>query len=327
MTYARPSAPKVFLRICLPILIGLSALGQFRLVFAQCKTPVTLGLLDSVTLIDDLAKLSSEQMNGRKTGTFGSALAQQFIQQRFGYIGLSNFNESPQFLHKFSYPKDSSSRHGVNLVGWLPGSQLKDEYIIVTAHYDHLGRKGRHVFWGADDNASGVAVLLAIAQKIATTSARHSVIFVATDAEEKGLYGAKAFVKNLPVARESVKLNINLDMLAEGGRKSRLYATYSRNKSYLNQVVKEITDIAGLCFIDGHRRSQRFNRFQSKTSWRKASDHDAFDSVGIPFLFIGAGVHNRYHTPKDSFENVNQQFYIAAAETAWLMFQAVDNYH
>ena len=295
-------------------------------VYAKCEQPKSYGLLNETTLIDDLATLSSANMSGRKTGSIGSVNARSFLQARFKKIGLANFPQYAEYIQTFPFPNNSANNQGFNIVGWLKGNTFADQFIVVTAHYDHLGAKGRHVYYGADDNASGVAALLAIAGKISELGLAHSVIFLATDAEEQGLYGAKAFIKNLPISKNNIKLNINLDMLGEGGRKNRLYATFTRADQQLANIVKNVADIAGLCFINGHRKSQRFSRFERKINWRKSSDHAAFAKVDIPYLFIGGGVHKRYHTPKDSFENIDKTFYVSAAETAWLLLQAADSY-
>lgn len=295
-------------------------------VYAKCEQRQSGGLLEETILINDLAILSSAQMSGRKTGTIGSFKAKGFLQTRFKKIGLANFPEHPEYIQTFSFPKSSSDNQGSNVVGWLKGSKFDQQFIVVTAHYDHLGTKGRHVFYGADDNASGVAALLALAAKGAELGLAHSVIFLATDAEEKGLHGAKAFIKNLPIDKNAIQLNINLDMLGEGGHRNRLYATFSRGDEQLAALVKNISDNAGLCLISGHRRSQGFSSVKQKINWRKASDHAAFSKVDIPYLFLGGGVHQRYHTPQDNFENINQKFYISAAETAWLILQAADSF-
>ena len=293
---------------------------------AKCEQRQSNGLLNEATLIEDLATLSSAKMSGRKTGTIGSFNARRFIQARFKTIGLASFPEYSEYSQRFPFPNSSANQQGVNIVGWLKGSQRAHQFIVVTAHYDHLGAKGRHIYYGADDNASGVAALLAVAGKISEIGLSHSVIFLATDAEEQGLYGAKAFLKKLPISKNAIKLNINLDMLGEGGRKNRLYATFTRADEQLAEIVTSVADIAGLCFINGHRKSQRFIRPERKINWRKSSDHAAFARMNIPYLFIGGGVHKRYHTPKDNFENMDKTFYVSAAETAWLLIQAADAY-
>jgi Zn-dependent M28 family amino/carboxypeptidase len=298
----------------------------FFQVHAKCEQPQTRGLLNESALIQDLAILSSPKMSGRKTGTNGSFKARSFIQTRFKNIGLANFSEFSEFIQPFSFPRVSSDNQGFNIVGWIKGKQYSQRFIVVTAHYDHLGKNGSHVFYGADDNASGVAALLTLASKVSKQSLAYSVIFLATDAEEHGLYGAKAFIKKLPVDKNTILLNINLDMLGEGGRRNRLYATYSRGDKQLAELIEKVSSTAGLCLISGHRRSQGLNHFRKKINWRKASDHAAFSRVDIPYLFVGGGLHNRYHTPKDSFDNINQKFYVSAVETAWLILQAADSY-
>lgn len=295
-------------------------------IHAKCKQPQSYGLLNETTLIADLATLSSAQMLGRKTGSTGSFKAKRFLQSRFKTIGLANFSEHPEYIQVFPFPRSTSDNRGYNIIGWLKGTKYANQFIIVSAHYDHLGTKGRHIFYGADDNASGVAALLAVAGKVSELGLAHSVIFLATDAEEKGLLGAKAFVNNLPINKNAIQLNINLDMLGEGGRRHKLYATFSRGSQQLAELVKNVSDIAGFCLINGHRKSQRFSQSLQKINWRKASDHAAFSKVNIPYLFIGGGEHNRYHTPKDNFENINQKFYVTAVETAWLILQAADAY-
>lgn len=296
-------------------------------VYAKCEQRQANGLLNENALIVDLATLSSAQMSGRKTGSAGSFKAQNFLQSRFKEIGLAHFSEHPDYIQVFSFPSSSSDNQGFNIIGWLKGTTFAEKFIVVTAHYDHLGTKGRHIYYGADDNASGVAALLSLAGKVSVLGGlAHSVIFLATDAEEKGLYGAKAFVNHLPVNKNAIQLNINLDMLGEGGRRNRLYATFSRGNRPLAELVKKVSNIASLCLISDHRKSQRFNRSMQKINWRKASDHAAFSKVDIPYVFLGGGEHKRYHTPKDSFENINQKFYITAAETAWQVLQAADAY-
>jgi Zn-dependent M28 family amino/carboxypeptidase len=119
-------------------------------------------------------------------------------------------------------------------------------------------------------------------------------------------------------------LNLNLDMLGYAGRSNRLYATYSRADQNLRDVVLDVGKVAPLCLVDGHRKSQRFRLFNEKVNWRKASDHAAFSKAGFRYIFIGGGVHKNYHTPKDTFENIDHDFYVSATETAWLILQAAD---
>lgn len=298
------------------------SLGISHQVDATCQQRQSIGFINQVLLLEDLAQLSSEHMSGRKTGSVGSAKAQSYLQKRYKQIGLSSFAAYPEYLQAFSF--SSSDSPGVNILGLVKGQNFPDRFIIVTAHYDHLGKKGHKVFYGADDNASGVATLLALAAKTAEVPLAHSVIFLATDAEEKGLYGAKAFVKQLPIPHNSLLLNINLDMLGYGGRKNRLYATHSRGDKNLKKLVANVANLAPLCLINGHRKSTRFRLFDEKINWRKSSDHWAFGEGGFRYIFLGGGVHKNYHTTEDKFENIEQDFYVSASEAAWLILQAAD---
>ena len=116
---------------------------------AKCDRREPLGLLDETSLIRDLANLSSEKMSGRKTGSNGSFKARNFLQTRFTEIGLMNFSEHSEYIQTFSFPYPSSNKQGANIIGWLKGAKFPNKFIVVTAHYDHLGTKGTKVYYGA----------------------------------------------------------------------------------------------------------------------------------------------------------------------------------
>ena len=109
----------------------------------------------------------------------------------------------------------------------------------MTAHFDHLGVRNGQVFNGADDNASGVAALLAVAARVSANKPEHSVVFAALDAEESGLNGAKAFMGDPPVAREAIVMNVNLDMVARD-EKNLLFATGTFQYPFLKAYLKDV---------------------------------------------------------------------------------------
>jgi hypothetical protein len=124
-------------------------------------------------------------------GTPGGRKAQEYIISRFREIHLTTMGSTgDSFRRPFTLP---GGREGVNLAGYLKGGKSQDRYLVVTAHFDHLGIKNGKIYHGADDNASGVAGLLASASYFATHQPEHSILFVAFDAEESGLLGSKAF--------------------------------------------------------------------------------------------------------------------------------------
>ncbi|WP_340680623.1 M28 family peptidase [Paraglaciecola sp.] len=276
--------------------------------------------INAEQLWHDFANLADETMQGRRTGTEGAHKAQSYIKSRFNNMGLEPFPQYPDYQQTFRYPDESASNKGVNVLGWHKGTTFPEQYIVLTAHYDHLGMQGKKVFYGADDNASGVAALLTLADALIQQASTYSVIFVATDAEELGLYGASAFLRSSPVNVKNFLLNINLDMLAEGSRRKKLYIT-SRGDATLDKKIQHIITQAGVCLVKGHRSRFANNSFQHNVNWRKASDHTAFAKLAIPYLFIGVETHARYHTPEDTVEQIDRLFYTAATETAWLMLQ------
>ncbi|WP_199610290.1 M20/M25/M40 family metallo-hydrolase [Flocculibacter collagenilyticus] len=289
------------------------------------------GTINQTRLMADLHLLSDDWMQGRKTGTTGNKRAQQFLEYRFTQLGLRKFNHS--YKQPFRYPSGFSSRAGTNLVAMLTGTQFADQYIVITAHYDHLGKQGNRIFNGADDNASGVAAMLALARYLTAHAPRHSIIFVATDAEEVGLYGAKAFVANPPVDQNKIVLNINLDMVAQGGKRKRLYIAGTRHNNALRTIIAPYLETSKICLKFGHDTKSRGARGDAVSTllgksntidWRNASDHAAFINAGIPYLYFGVDEHPYYHTEQDTAERIEPIFYTAVTEAILAITQRVD---
>ena len=194
-----------------------------------------------------------------------------------------------------------------NVYGILEGNDpaLKNEYIVIGAHYDHLGYGGHGsgsrmpdtvaVHYGADDNASGVAGLIEMAQKLSAEKdkLKRSVIFVAFSAEELGLLGSKHFVSNLPVKANQIKAMINLDMIGRLQLDDPYIlisgtGTSAESESLLNNLGKN-TKITLKYSPEGYG----------------ASDHASFYAVNIPVFFLTTGAHEDYHTPLDNAERIN----------------------
>src|SRR5919205_403655 len=152
--------------------------------------------------------LSADSMEGRKTGTEGSARARRYIEGEFKRLGLLPFGASYGQPFAFAGGRDSTTYHGTNIVGYLKGTAHPDKYIVLSAHYDHLGVINGEIYHGADDNASGVAALLVLAQELGKERPESSIIFAAFDAEEFGEQGARAFVRVPPVERRAIVLDI-----------------------------------------------------------------------------------------------------------------------
>lgn len=288
---------------------------------AYCPSqPGLKGTIDQHQLLEDLKVIASDQMEGREVGTTGSARAQKYLQERYQAIGLRSL--SPNYRLPFTYSND---KQGINIGGLIIGQHSPQEYIVVTAHYDHLGKSGDRIFNGADDNASGVAAMLSLAEHFVQNPPEHSIIFLATDAEETGLYGSKAFVESSPVPLDSIKFNVNLDMVARGDTGQRLYMAGTRRNKQLRPLIEQAIYQSSVCLKAGHEgKLRRRGASLATTDWDNASDHAPFAKRKIPYLYFGVDLHRDYHKTSDVFERVDPVFYTGAVESILSVVKALD---
>lgn len=265
-------------------------------------------------LSNHLAVLSSDTMAGRRFGSSDSKIAQNYLISSLINSEVQPFQK--QFIHPFTHTSFFSEKAGNNIVGYVKGTSLPEQYIILSAHYDHLGKKGTKVYNGADDNASGTAALLAFADKITKAPLKHSVIFLFTDGEEVNLLGSKAFVSQQKQLLPQIKLNINIDMIAGSKNTKQLHFIDNRLEKILTQDnIQHLRNLPSSSIIKLKRGFKRDHRANSRVSWTSASDHGPFNSEHIPFIYFGVGMHSNYHTTNDEFENVNLEFYIQACQS------------
>jgi Zn-dependent M28 family amino/carboxypeptidase len=180
----------------------------------------------------------------------------------------------------------------------------------VTAHYDHLGVRGGRTYPGADDNASGVAGLLAAASWFARHRPRRSILFVAFDGEELGLQGAKHFVAHPPIDLARVALVVNLDMIGRGDANT-LVVAGTHHYPHLKDTVEAAARGRRIRVAFGHDKPSPGNR---SDDWTHASDHGPFHDAGIPFLYFGVEDHPDYHQPTDTADRIPAAFYVEAVE-------------
>lgn len=277
--------------------------------------------VDSAQLLGDVRTLSSPEFGGRRTGTEGSRKAQAFLQARFEALGLRPFGgafaEPFAFTHKSikglltpGKPYKTAYPQSANYIGFIPGSAKDARYIVVSAHYDHLGEKAGKLYPGADDNASGVAAMLAIAKWFKAHPPRHSIVFAAFDGEELGLQGARAFLAALPFPKAGLALNLNLDMVAHNDS-NEIYAAGTSYTPALKALVAQAAARNTVNVRLGHDRSQLVAG--SVEDWTGSSDHGPFHETGVPFLYFGVEDHADYHSPTDTFERINQKFFVDVA--------------
>ena len=259
--------------------------------------------------------LASQELQGRYPATAGDTLASAFIAGKLRSLKLKPIVREKKlkgFFHDFTYGK-TEKRTTHNIIAVLPGKdkRLKDEYIVVGSHYDHLGWGGKGsgsrrpdtvaVHPGADDNASGDAVVLQLARHFKKVRSPRSIIFAFFGAEEQGLVGSKFFLDwmkqddeqriNLPKDKNSIVAMVNLDMVGRM-RDHAMSVSGTGTSSGFKAMVEDAAQQAGLhvtCIPDGYG----------------PSDHASFVAAEIPVLFLTTGGHMEYHTPEDVPSTLN----------------------
>jgi Zn-dependent M28 family amino/carboxypeptidase len=267
----------------------------------------------------DVRTLAADEMGGRLPGTIGSAKARAYILRRMREAGLRPLPSGWTQEFAIARRPDQPAATGVNLMGYVPGRGRSKRWLVVTAHYDHVGVRGGEVYNGADDNASGVAVLLAAAERFARRRPEHNVLFVAFDAEEGGLRGARAFIADPPVPRRSIALNVNFDMVSRGDR-GEIYAAGAYPWPFLRPRLEALAARAKITLKLGHDTPD----MGPSQNWITESDHYAFHAAGIPFVYFGVEDHPDYHRPTDDPEKIPQAFFAGAAETLLAAIASLD---
>ena len=277
-------------------------------VAASARTAQEPGRIDGEALVRDLSVLAADSMAGRLAGSEGGRRSGEYLLSRLvesGTVPVGGTRTQTFPLWGGAAEGDT----GVNVLGMIPGVEYPGRYVVVSAHYDHLGVRGGEIYNGADDNASGSAALPALAAYLASNPPRHSFLFVALDAEELGLLGARAFVADPPVPLASVLLNVNLDMIGHSAA-GELYAAGTYHYPALGPLVEEAASEAEVTLLAGHDSPD----LPARDDWTGLSDHAAFHARGIPFVYFGVEDHEDYHRPTDTVGSLTLDFYLDAAE-------------
>ncbi len=252
--------------------------------------------------------LAADSMEGRRFGTPGGARARAYLVAAFRRVGLQPVGAG--FEHPVELRRAGGAPvRGANVVGMVRGRTSPERYLVVTAHYDHLGVRDGQVYNGADDNASGVAALLAIADHFRRHPPEHSLLFAALDAEEGPGVGANAVAGGSPVPAASIVMNVNMDMVGRNA-KNELYAAGLHHHPGLKVYLDSVAARAPLTLRFGHDRPQ-----DGENDWTTQSDHRAFHAAGIPWIYFGVEDHPDYHRPSDDPERLMPAFHAAAATT------------
>lgn len=263
---------------------------------------------DAVALLNDVRYLSDDRLGGRLIGASGADSAAEYLARRFRQAGL---RPSPSgWFQPFTVAADApAAAHtgiggavGRNVIGVLPGRDpaLRNEIVVVGAHYDHLGpgtfgaldpdSAGR-IHNGADDNASGASALIHIARKLASAPPARTVVFLAFSGEEEGLLGSDYYVKNPVFSLARTYAMVNMDMVGRL-RDNRLLV-------YGTATAQEFPAL-----LDSLNTLARFDLRGSGDGWGR-SDQSSFYGAGKPVLHLFTDLHEDYHRTTDDWEKIN----------------------
>ena len=283
--------------------------------------------------VEDLEKhliiLASDSMEGRETGKKGQKMAADYIMNHFKNIGIPPYKKK-SYYQKF---KVKNGRHmckcddcdtdflkkmlgknkyikGENVIGFIEGTDLKEELIIITAHYDHLGKHEDKIFNGADDDGSGTAATLEIAEafmlaKKEGNGPRRSVLIMPVSGEEKGLLGSKYYTDHPIYPLENTVANLNIDMIGrvDDWHENGDYV-YLIGADMLSQELHDISEQTNDQYI-GLDLDYTFNAEDDPNRYYYRSDHYNFAKNNIPVIFYFNGVHEDYHKVTDTVEKID----------------------
>ncbi len=262
-----------------------------------------------VKIIEDVTFLASDNLEGRQTGTEGEKKAVDYISKRFNNLGLSK-KGTDGYIQPFTF-KPKTTPHdevkfdvngdgtitGNNIIGFLDNKA--ENTVIIGAHFDHLGYGGdgslhrdsiKAIHNGADDNASGVAVMLNLASRLKKKNKNNNYLFIAFSGEEMGLLGSNYFVKNPTIDTKKVSYMINMDMVGRLKKDSTLAVYGTGTSPIFKQTLKS--------------HNNNFKLIQ-KESGVGPSDHTSFYLADIPVLHFFTGQHEDYHKPGDDSDKLN----------------------
>ncbi|KGL58971.1 M28 family peptidase [Polaribacter sp. Hel1_85] len=260
---------------------------------------------------EDVTFLASDKLEGRQTGTKGEKAAADYIKQRFKELELQPKGTSG-FLQSFTFkPKTNPHeevKFDVNGDGTITGNNVigftdnkAENTVIIGAHFDHLGYGGEGSLYrdsikaihnGADDNASGIAILLNLVAKLKEKNTNNNYLFMAFSGEEMGLLGSNYFVKNPTIDTKKVSYMINMDMVGRLKKDSALAVYGTGTSPIFKQTLKS--------------HNNNFKLIQQE-SGVGPSDHTSFYLADIPVLHFFTGQHEDYHKPGDDAEKLNYE--------------------
>ena len=286
----------------------------FTLVYS-CKTTkkdavkakeITVKDIDTTTVRKHLYTLASDEMEGRGTGTPGIEKAAQYIEGEFKRIGLKTYDTLKDYRQTFTF-KNRRTKEDIiafNMIGVLEGKSKKDEYVVISGHYDHLGirvKKGQKdsIYNGADDDASGTTAMLALAEYFKKkNNNERTIIFIAFTGEEMGLIGSTHFGKDVDASKFVAGINIEMIGKQSNFGPKTAWLTGFERSDFGKIIQKNLEGTDYKLFPDPFKKFNLFFR----------SDNASLARLGIPSHTFSTGpidVDVHYHKASDEAETLN----------------------
>lgn len=261
--------------------------------------------INEKTVKQHLYTLANDSMQGRKAGSPGIEKAAKYIEQQFIKIGLRPFNNSSfrqNFKHINKIGELEETLDLFNIIGFIEGTTLKEEFVIISAHYDHLGQKtegdGDLIYNGANDNATGVTAMIMLAEHFKSKKNSRSILFVAFTAEEMGLIGSNYFGKT--ISSESIIAGINIEMIGKEspfGPKTAWLTGFDRS-SFGKIIQKNLSNSEFKLYPDPYKSFRLFFR----------SDNASLARLGVPAHTFSTSPMDKdldYHQVTDQASTLN----------------------
>ncbi|RPI88289.1 MAG: M28 family peptidase [Planctomycetaceae bacterium] len=258
---------------------------------------------DPKSLSKHVFTLAAPEMEGRGTPA-GKQKAVDYLIEQFESLGLAPLFPDGQFIQEIPGPRAAGGRPtvvGRNLGAWLPGADpvLREEFVIISAHYDHLGIRDGQIYHGADDNAGSVAMMLETARIFAEAQnrPRRSLVFLSCDLEENLLWGSRWFVAHPPWPLAQVKLFVTAELIGRTLGDLPLPAVFVMGGEH-SPGLRQLVD-------DAPCSSKLQVRHLGADLVGTRSDYGPFRGERVPFLFFSGGEHRDYHRPTDTAEKLD----------------------
>jgi Zn-dependent M28 family amino/carboxypeptidase len=302
------------------LVVGASAVPAGAQSAAQLKKAAA--AIAAADVARHVGVIADDSMLGRNTPSRGLEMTARYVADHFGKFGLTPAGDSGTWFQRYPVKNNGTAP---NTVGVLEGSdpKLKEEYVVLTAHMDHIGvGEGRgladSIHNGADDNGAGTAGIIELAEAFSRRGARpkRSILFVAVSGEEHGMWGSGYFVEHPPVPLKQMVANINFDMIGRG-----------KTDSTVLVIGKEHSDL-GATFdrVNGNHPELRLASIPNPPAARLySSDHYSFARKGVPILKFGGPSHTDYHQVTDSPDKIDAERTVRILRLAFYITQEVAN--